>query len=261
MKKTSPRKPPAVSTLPRKKMAVAGRVGAAGKEIVTHCGPFTVTSIIQQPKSLLMVEYPPGFDSGGRRVLAECPEFRVVELYKVGGETELETAPEIERAYWRAIFRIKGSHVGPWSDETNRRIDWAIALKKMMRFKERGYTGSDVPLARALSETLGPAIKNVLESQDIEGGADGVSKMFRDAVLALAREDGKIKDGRAKLSIPSVAILIIEAQGIFQHLHARPTKSFLRERLEMIGYGIKGKDASARWRERFEQACLDKLPE
>ncbi len=223
---------------------------------------FAIKKPLPQTASLLSgIKYPPGFDKNGRRVLAKCPEFRLVELYKVGGETVLETAPDIERAYWRSIFRIKGPHTGPWSDETNRRIEWAIALKKMMRFKERGYTGSDVPLARALSENLGPAIENALSSQDVKAAANKVASMFRDAVLAQAREANMLKDYRAKCRVPAVAVLIWEAQGSFQYYRKRPKKSYLRERLEMIGYGIKGKDSSADWRDRFERASLDRLPD
>ncbi len=131
----------------------------------------------------------------------------------------------------------------------------------MMQFKKRGYTGSDVPLAKALSETLGPAIEKALSSQDVNAEVAKVARMFRDAVLAQAREANMLKDQRAKKhAVPVVAVLIWEAQGSFQHYRKRPKKSYLQERLEMIGYGIKKKASSADWRDLFEQASLDRLP-
>ena len=36
--------------------------------------------------SLINFEYAPGFDKNGRHLLAKCPEFRLFELYKPGGE-------------------------------------------------------------------------------------------------------------------------------------------------------------------------------
>lgn len=213
------------------------------------------------PRSLLTVEYPQGFGEDGRRLLAKCPEFQLYELYEEGGPTELVTRPAIERALWRAIFRIKGPHTGPWSEETNRRIDWAIAFKKMMRYQERGFTGSDVPLAQALAKAMAPEISKVLSSKEARGEADKVATMFRDAILALAREAGAIRDYRAKLKISTEALLIWEAQGTFMHTRKRPRKSYLRERLMALGLRPPKKKEAADWREWFARAGLDKLPE
>ena len=193
--------------------------------------------------------------------MAKCPEFRLYELYQIGGPKELETNPDIECAMWKALFRIKGTHVGPWSEGTRRRVEWAIALKKMMRFKDRGYTGSDVPLASALARAFAPAIEKAISAPDINEEVDKVSKMFRDALLALARERGRLKDNRAKRGIAVEVILIWEAQAAFVQTRKRPRKCYLRERLEALGFSPAKKKARADWEQWFQRASLDELPE
>jgi len=213
------------------------------------------------PTLLTMSEYPPGFSKDGRRLLAKCPEFRLYENYRIGGPRELETKPEIESATWRALFRIKGTHVGPWSEGTRRRVEWAIALKKMMRFKDRGYTGSDAPLASALARAFAPAIEKAISAPDLNEEIDKVSTMFRDAMLALARERGRIKDNRAKRGIAVEVVLIWEAKDAFVQTRKRPRKSYLRKRLESLGFSPSKKKARADWDQWFQRASLDKLPE
>ena len=61
--------------------------------------------------SLIAFEYPDGFDKNGRHSLKKCQEFELFELYKPGGEQVVETAPEIEHALWRSLFRINDSWI------------------------------------------------------------------------------------------------------------------------------------------------------
>jgi len=208
-------------------------------------------------KSLLDFKYPEGFTERGRRLLARCPEFALYELYKVGGPTELVTAPPIERAMLRSLLRINNSKNNADTDE---RIDLAVAFLKIWRFKKRGYKGSEVPLAREVGVALGSSMSKVLRSSDCTNVADIIGKKFRDAVLAVARYVGKIPDKRSEKKVGAVAVLIWEAQGQFQQLRARPKKSHLIKRLEAIGYGISGKDVKEKWNDRFIFAGLDRLP-
>lgn len=209
------------------------------------------------PKSLLDFKYPEGFDESGRRLLARCPEFALYELYEIGGPTELITAPKIERAMLRSLLRINNSCE---KGDTEERIDWAVAFLKIWRFKKRGYKSSEVPLARVVGDVLGSAMSKVLRSSDCANEADIVGKKFRDAVLAVARYEGKIPDKRSKKKVAAVAVLILEAQGQFKQLRTRPKKSHLIKRLEAIGYGISGKDVKEKWNDRFIFAGLDRLP-
>lgn len=212
--------------------------------------------------SLLVVSRPPGFDKHGRHLLAKCPEFKLYELYKPGGEQEIETAPEIEHALWRALFRINDS----WETETrDERIAWVVAVKKLhnftvRRYKQGDYTGA-VPVACELAATLGMRIEAALASKDDPKiTARRCGDMFRDTVSALLREANRSPDGRTDKLIPAVVVLIWEAQGMFQYMRKRPRKSELRKRLTAIGYGFSGPTATARWRELFRRAGLNKLP-
>ena len=210
------------------------------------------------PKSLLDFEYPEGFDETGRRLLAHCREFKLYELYKIDGPTELITAPKIERAMLRSLLRINNSFE---KGDTDERIDLAVAFLKIWRFKKRGCKGSEVPLARGVGEVLGSAMSKVLRSSDCANAADIIGKKFRDAVLAVARYEGKIPDKRSKTKAGAIAVLIWEAQDLFKHLKTRPRKSHIIQQLEYLGYGIKGKDAKKRWEIRFSSAGLDRLPD
>lgn len=209
------------------------------------------------PLSLLTIKYPDGFDETGRRLLARSPEFALYELYKVGGPTELVTAPKIERAMLRSMLRINNSFEKGNTDE---RIDLAVAFLKIWRFKKRGFLGCEVPLAQEVGKVVASAMSKVLK-KDAANQADIFGKKIRDAVLAVARWEGKILDKRSKKKVGAVAVLICEAQGQFQHLRTRPKKSHLIKRLEAIGYEIKGNDAQKKWDERFISAGLDRLPD
>ena len=220
------------------------------------------TGPIRLPKSLLSpLDYPPGFDKDGRHLLKRCQEFALYELYEPGGGQVLETAPEIERALWRGLFRINDSWERKRRDE---RIAWAVALKKLNSFTvhcyQRGDSGA-VPVARELAATIGAAIGKVLSSKDPETAAQRCGVMLRDAVRAVVRDAGCMQDKRTNKLIPAVAVLIWEAQGMFQHTKKRPRKSQLRQRMGAIGYGFSGPTAAARWRELFLRAGLANLPE
>jgi hypothetical protein len=251
MKKTSTKSKAA--SHPRKKpnkKSVAKKTSEIQRTALTK----THQSQVKMPLSLLAVEYPEGFDETGRRLLARCPEFKLYEHYKIDGPTELITAPKIERAMLRSLLRINNSFE---KGDTDERIDLAVAFLKIWRFKKRGFKGSAVPLAREVGEVLGSAMSKVLHSKDCANEADIVGKKFRDAVLAVARYEGKIPDKRSKKKVGAVAVLICEAQGQFQHQRTRPRKSHLIGRLEAIGYQADRKE----WEDIFFFAGLDQLPD
>ena len=210
--------------------------------------------------SLLTISYPPGFDDDGRRVLAECPEFKLIEMFKEGGQQILETSPEIEEAEWAAVFRIKGLANGDWGEPARQRIRFAIAIQRLIQFKKMGGMDGCLAVARRFADALVPEIERVYSSKSPATIAESIGGKIKDAILANLRNDGLIKDNRTT-HVPAVAVLIWEAKGQFMHTRRRPQKSDLRKRLEMIGCGIKGKDAAARWRERFMKAALGNLPE
>ena len=208
---------------------------------------------LSYPRSLLADPFPPGFENGGKRLLAECPEFKLWELYREGGPQELETSDRIQRAERKALFRIKGS-LDSKLDDTNARLDRAMALHVLVRFKQLGCWEGGLPAAARMAESFVPLIEDLLNSDDPEKAAEKAGASFRDAVLALARQAFKISDGRS-------THVQEEAKGQFQYRRERPTKSLLKERLGFIGYAIKGKDSAKRWEERFEKAGLESLPD
>lgn len=216
---------------------------------------FLISGIKQ--RTLLDIQYPPGFDKNGRRILAKCPEFKLVEMYEIGGKVILETSDKIETALMQALFRINSAFE---KGDTGKRIQWAMALRKLHLFTTLGRDRGYMPIALGLAATLGEEVDDVLKSTSPEDAAEKAGRKFTNAILALARQAGKIEDKRSSKAVSAEAVLIWEAQGNFQYYRKRPTKSDLRRRLELIGFDIKGNDIKRRWEERFRAAALDKLP-
>ena len=209
----------------------------------------------------LLGNWPLGFENDGKRLLAECLEFKLWELYREGGPQEIETSGRIQRAERKALFRIKGALDGSWGKEEEIfRVNRAMALFCLVRFKELGFEEGALPTAKRMAESFVPLIESVLNSSDPKEEAEKAGAKFRDALLALARSADKIKDGRSS-HVKAEAVLIWVARGQFEYRRERPTKSMLKERLELIGYGIKGKDSAKRWEVRFENAGLENLPD
>jgi len=75
--------------------------------------------IVSSKATLRESSFPPGFDEDGRRLLAECPEFKLGEMYKPGGEQILQRSIDIETAYHKERLRINDA-----SDPIER-IAWA----------------------------------------------------------------------------------------------------------------------------------------
>ena len=115
-------------------------------------------------------------------------------------------------------------------------------------------------MARRMAESFVPLIEQVLKADNPEKAADKAGKIFKGALLALARKAEKIK-GKRDPKFPEVALLIRLAQMFFEHDRERPRKSLLKYHMQILGYSFKGKDVAGNWRDLFLSAGLDKLPE
>lgn len=208
------------------------------------------------------IKYPPGFDSDGRRCLARCPEFAVFELFAAGGKREIELSAPVERALLRAMFRVNSTWLA--EEETDRRIDFALTLRKLRRFgvwREEPLPAGSVPLARAVSRTIGEEVATALDAEDVKDAVEKAAARFKNALLAVAREEGRLPDGRSKHPFPRVAELIWSAKAYFFYSLIRPKKSELRQQMEKRGLGYAGRDSNAKWREAFHAAALQDLPD
>ena len=208
---------------------------------------------------------PPGFEKG-RRLLAECPEFKLWEMYKPSGEQILESSIAIETAYHKERLRINDA-----SDPIER-IAWATALSRLAGVAH-AFPDEPMPLevffsydynfkwpgnaatATKLAATLGKEILGVLNSADSKQKAEECVGKFRNALDALIRERS------AKAVFCTEYLLIIHARNHFKVYKERPQKSLLREQLEKIGISYKGKNVKAKWREKFSNAGLGELPD
>jgi len=228
------------------------------------------------PRSLLAdAGFPEGFDEEGKQLLATTKkkEFTLYSLApSIGGGTLVVRSTKVEVAYWKAIFRIKGSVSDVWAGkEVKQRVAWAKAVSNLVRFTQRQYEGGQVPLARSIGETFGREILKGLRSAKSgkstpEDIANRITSMFGDAVLAQLRAAGTLRDRRLKTVVHPIVVLISEAEGYFAYRRETPTKSYLRRRMDQIGCGFirdgkKSKSYAADWQERFKAAALETLPE
>ena len=217
--------------------------------------------------TLLEASYPPGFDEEGRRLLAECPEFKLLEMYQPGGEQILERSPAVEIAYHKERLRINSA-----SDPIER-IAWATALSRLVGIARKSppepmplevilsidhnfHWPGNSATASKLAATIGKEILGVLNSADrADQKAEECVGKFKNALNAL------IRDRDCKAVRFTEYLLIIHAEGYFRSTMARPTKSDLIERLGFIGISYKGANAKATWREKFANVGLGELPD
>ncbi|RYZ68645.1 MAG: hypothetical protein EOP09_09235 [Proteobacteria bacterium] len=216
----------------------------------------------------------PGFETG-RRLLAECPEFTLYELHRRGGRKEIVRSEAVERAYWKATFRISDREVGSLGSE-DQRIEWAAAVLKLAEYSNyhpleslRRISGFASPLegavdaASALASTIGQNLKSLHEIDDIDKiheVLEDCSARFKGAIRAYAASTWMLPDKRAKTRSSREEALITHAEMIFLHSHTRPTKSEIRKIVESLGISFSGKNAEAHWADSFNKAALGDLP-
>lgn len=216
--------------------------------------------------TLLGHQYHPDFEPDGRRLLTECPEFKLWEMYKPGGEQVLESSEAIEKALRKYSYNI--------NDATNQRerIAMAAALESLANVA-LSFPSQPMPLATffhskaydfdypgnsstcsKLAATFGMEILEVLRSNDPEQRAEECVGKFRNALNHLIRRNSHKALKNAEY------LLIIHAQGHFRVQRERPTKAYLMERLQRFGIEYIGKNRKSTWREKFANAGLADLP-
>ena len=220
-------------------------------------------------ETLLAPNYPPGFEpderTRGRRLLAECPEFRLWEMDQPGGEQVLESSDAIDNALKKYSYGL--------NDATNpsERIALATALESLANVS-RAFPTQPMPLSvfyspeyhfdypgnaatcSKLAATLGMEILEVLRSNDPDQRAEECVGKFRNAINHLIRHESGKAGQRPEY------LLILHAQGHFRITRERPTKTYLMERLERLGITYSGRNQKSRWREKFSNSGLADLP-
>ena len=91
-----------------------------------------------------------------------------------GGEQEVVLDPEIERIFWRFLFRINDTYDAEgWErKDRDRRFSLAVAMKRLHQFTmlrhRKGETNGAVQVAQALAGSFGEEIEGVLNSDDVK---------------------------------------------------------------------------------------------
>lgn len=220
----------------------------------------------------------PGFGHAGRRLVAECEEFKLFEIGRPGGRLVVERSESVEKAYWRSALRLADTDKGTSIDE---RIAWGIALVKLAEYtslnaphlpppsasgkpfetEDLENLGGSTPMMARLASTIGVKLCEILAAPNPTIAIEDVAAQFRNAVRAFAAREWALPDTRSTKTLPFEAAMIIHAGAHFMHQRARPRKSEIRKELESVGFVRKGKNVEAHWIDAFNRAALQNLPE
>jgi hypothetical protein len=212
-----------------------------------------------------------------RKDVFSCEEFT---LYPDG---RLDSAPEVERALWRATLNINDR------GDSEARLDLALALLQLAEQAAGHRSSTPEDLLARLSDTLGkmliPALSvgprlerkpdgltqydsprsrldtSKLEAESAAASAKNAITAIKSAMLAIARWKNHRPEPGSNHPASWVWVMQLTAKEIFRETLERPTKGEIRVRMETEGWHIKSKDANARWCERFRIAGLGNLPD
>jgi hypothetical protein len=194
----------------------------------------------KSPRSLLHKEWPSGFGKDGRRLLAECKQFRLYELYHEDGPQIIERSERIEKIWKRLFFGTNDA------EGAEKRMAWAEALLRLSNMSQ-GKQGGDIPLAKRLADTIGKEISDMLWD---EKTVEECIATFKTALLAIQRNNLKPE-----------YLLLLNAEGYFMGHGKLPTKTLLIRMVEKFGFNYTGKNKRSDWLKRLTTAGLDDLPE
>ncbi len=220
-----------------------------------------------------------GFDEESKRLIAECPEFKLYELYEPGGLTLVVRSESVDKAYHKAIFRIIDRKEASTTSE-NDRIAWAKALQSLAdytrsspKFSAPAYANSgpldlkesfqgngSMAVARRLAFTIGQDLIAMLDSKDIKDSIEDCAAAFKNALRAYACANSLLDDARSIWKVSSEYLIIVHAEIEFQRTRQSPTKANIRLMLENLGIKMSGKDPKGKWQDAFIRAGLEKLP-
>jgi hypothetical protein len=134
--------------------------------------------------------WPTGFDDDGRRVIKDVGEFRLVEMWFPGGPIIVEYSKEIRAALTKARFRI--SEARDKITTPHERANLAAVLFSLYVDAREGL--NNPRLASRLRDTLGVAILEALQAQDVECAIEGCGAKFRAALRSIAVVSGALRD-------------------------------------------------------------------
>jgi hypothetical protein len=210
-------------------------------------------------RTLFDVEWPPGFDDG-RRLLIECPEFKLFERWPPGGQTEFEYAPEVESALFKSLFRINDKEGALSSVEE--RIEIAKALLWLLRSSRGDKTEEEfAPGCGAVGTRAARSVGALLQRNLEKGSFEDAAKVLGTCVRGVFAHEGRLPDRRSCTGLPIEAALIYHLRLHASINRVRPSKRDLIEWLKPIGLSHRGKDSASKWRASFDKAALSALPD
>lgn len=216
----------------------------------------------------------PGYESG-RRLIAECDEFKLFEHHKPGGPRSVERSPQVEAAYLKAVFRKNDDREKTNSTKLELRLSWAAALRDLASFTdfnapalfESPPTAANIccvegskHVAVSLARTIGARLISLSKESDIEQAIEDCLPIFKAALLGYAREQSLIVDKKQQFRFSVDEAILMNAEALFYRTGERPRKSDVRDVLESIGYKYSPRNANTNWRKAFERVALGGLP-
>lgn len=213
---------------------------------------------------------PQKFNQLGRKILAECEEFILLEAspdyYEDSPRLEMKGA--VSTAYWKTVIRKNEGRESTTPEERERlqmalttfhHSAWGNRLKKSATLDDINSKNAQVVVWN-LIEALGDRIIEIAESEDAEVKISECSNLFKTA-LKYFNDFNQIENRASQGSMPKEFYLIEEAKALFLATHRRPFKSELIEIMKAKGRRFSGNDPKRDWDQLFLRAGLSQLAE
>jgi len=218
---------------------------------------------------------------GGLRIVAECPEFRLLQRRGPGERLEVELSFEVARRYYKSAMGISNASSASTPEQ---RLNLAIAIHGLVNFTEANRealglvlhpenlsseaitkatpNGSTGGTAVSLGCTLGAALLAVKESADPDQAVKDLVGALNVGIRAWARFEKLLPESRE--STRPIAQDAIEAAMVLYKISEgeRPSKSEVKKLLvKAFDKDFAGKNVRADWTDLFIVAGLGDLPD
>lgn len=190
-------------------------------------------------------------------------------LHARGDEVAAELAPELRKIEW-ALLRSHTNY-----DESSPKISASMLWLLVQAFARQegesldtfGFEHAAREVNANLAETLGVEALKILQAKNEEQAqkaAQAACSMFSRAMEGMVRSKFPKRARGSGDAFPKEVVAIWTATGLCERLRRLPTKSEVRERLEVIGvtYAVgNSNDVEGKWRDLFGRSGLYRLPE
>jgi hypothetical protein len=193
-------------------------------------------------------------------IIAECDEFVLQRLRD--GTVSARPVGDVFTAHTKAALGTNGA--GEENGEDSSRLFRAVALGEIycayQRVKRREE--SFVEVTELVAKVFGPLIEQALTAGDETGLVDLQRKLSQAALHLVRLWRGNVVSPRGRTKNTYRILKAIEiARQFFEKSSERPAKRYIRDELEKLQVGYKGRNRNKEWERLWRVTGLQNLPE